>query len=249
MGTGRNKPLLLQARRDDGVLVECIVKPWAQLQVPPCEYLFEWMGAAIGRALGVNVPAPLAVEIDPTFASSVDDAAARVALEKSIGVVFGSTYEKGYTQLTTGFALSGTLREEAARILAFDVFVDNVDRRKDNPNLFVQRDQFLAFDHEQAFAFVFPTIGGASEPDAGGCISFRHVLPPCLRGDMPPLTDFADRLALLDDFFFDALIAATPAEWTGGAAVGKIDLVTTELRRRRDTASTWLPKLEARMSK
>ena len=250
MGKGRNRPVVLHARRADGALVECVVKPAARLTMPPVEYLLEWIGAAIGRALGVNVPAPLAVEITAQFAASVDDPQARSILEGSLGVAFGSTFEHGYTQLPREFALSATLRDEAARVLAFDVYIHNVDRRRDNPNLFVQRDQFLAFDHEQAFSFLFAIL--APDPvfdDCASSILDRHVLRSYLRGQMPSLSDFAARLRALDDAFFAAFVAATPAAWTQGAALGKLEAVTDVLRRRRDAAANgWLPKVEAWMA-
>jgi hypothetical protein len=249
MGAGRTRPLALHVRRGDGSLVECVVKPSARLTMPPTEYLFEWLGAAIGRALGVNVPEPLAVEITTGFAASIDDADARTILAGSTGLAFGSTYEKGFTQIPKPFALSTALREEAARVLAFDVYVHNADRRHNNANLFVARDQFLAFDHEQAFAFLL-AIGG-QDPVEDDCadILAQHVLRPLLRGALPSLDEFVMRLQSLDDPFFQGLAAATPPAWTTGAALGKIDRVIDVLRRRRDAAPRWVPRVEAWMAR
>ncbi len=90
-------------------------------------------------------------------------------------------------------------------MIAFDVYVHNADRRFDNANLFVARDQFLAFDHEQAFAFLY-AIGG-SDPVDDECADIlgRHVLRPLLRGGMPSLDDLLARVERLDDGFFEAV--------------------------------------------
>ncbi len=232
-----------------GPTAVCVVKPAAKLTMPPTEYLFEWLAAAIGRALGVNVPEPLAVSITRQFASSVEDAGACAALGSSLGRAFGSTFEKGFTQIPAQFSLQGALPDEAARVLAFDVYIHNADRQTDNPNLLVARDRLLVFDHEAAFAFLFAIGGGDPVEDDCGDILAKHVLRPLLRRSMPSLDDFAARLAALDDAFFEELVVATPGEWTSGTAVGKIDQVVDVLRRRRDAANRWLPKVEVRVAK
>lgn len=249
MGSGKSRPLALHARGADDVLVECIVKPSANLVMPPNEYLFEWVAACVGRALGLNVPAPLAVTITPAFAASVTDAATRAVLTKSVGTAYGSTFAKGYTQIPTPFALSTNLRDQAAAILAFDVLIHNPDRRAVNPNLFVARDQFLVFDHEAAFAFLFAILGGDASEDPCNDIVSTHVLRSQLRGAMPSLGDFGKRLAALDDAFFQGVQDATPKAWTIGPAVGKIEAIIDLLRRRRDAAGRWLPKVEAWMAR
>lgn len=242
MASGRNQPLLVSVRDAEGKAGQCVIKPRTRLLEPPLEYLLEWLGATIARCLGIATPEPFAVTITDDFAASVG-AEFRHDLRSSVGLVYGSRYERRYTQLPRDYALSPSQREGAARILAFDVFVHNPDRRADNNNLFVDREGFLVFDHELAFDFVRGVIG-APDPVLDHCpaIVEHHVFRAALRGKSPPMTPFRGALAALDTAFFAELEAAAPPEWTGDRVRGKLDRILEALQKRRDLADSWLPK-------
>lgn len=70
MTSGRNQPLLVLARDGIGRPWRCVVKARPRLAAPPSEYLFEWLGSALARRLGLTVPDPLAVTITSEFASA-----------------------------------------------------------------------------------------------------------------------------------------------------------------------------------
>lgn len=249
MSAGRTGPLLLGVRFEDGSSGRCVTKLSARLDLPQTTYVFEWLAAAVGRAIGLNVPEPIAVEITKEFADAIDDPALRALVQRSLGLAYGSTFEKGYTQITVDYALSSAQREEAARVLAFDVFIHNADRRRENPNLHISRDRFLVFDHEQAFSFLLAIL--APDPVSDHCADIldRHVLRSRLLGLGVSLADAMDRIRALDDTFFQALRDRTPAAWTQGDAVGKIDRVLDVLHRRRDAAHLWIPRVEACLAK
>ncbi len=170
-------------------------------------------------------------------------------MQRSTGLAYGSTFEKGYTQIAADYALSSALREEAARVLAFDVFIHNADRRRENPNLHVSRDRFLVFDHEQAFSFLLAIL--APDPVSDHCAGIvdRHVLRSRLVAAGVSLAGATPRIQALDDPFFQALRDRTPAAWTQGDAVGKIERVLDVLHRRRDAAHLWIPRVEACLAK
>jgi hypothetical protein len=230
MKSGRHTPLLIHARGEDGDLVQCVVKPKGRLTMPPTEYLLEWVASALAHALAIRTPEPLAVEITDALAQAVD-AEFAADVRASVGLVFGSTYAaKPFTQLPRDYALSPDQKDAAARILAFDVFIHNFDRRAANQNLFVGRSDFLAFDHEAAFAFLLPVIGGGDsvpDPVLDPCQGLvrEHVFFGHLRGKKPSFDGFRAGLEGLTDAFFAELVAATPAEWTTGAAAGKLDRI------------------------
>lgn len=71
MRTGRTSPLLMHARDEQGQAVTCVVKAMPRLATPPLEYLFEWLGAALARALGISTPEPLAVTIPSDLGAAV----------------------------------------------------------------------------------------------------------------------------------------------------------------------------------
>lgn len=246
MSAGRTKPISVRARTDAGDAVECVVKLASRLTMPPVEYLAEWWAAAIGRELGVNVPAPLAVRLAPEFAETIDDREVAFHVRRSAGVVYGSTFVAGYTQIAAGYPFSPALREDATRVLVFDTLIHNPDRRVENANLHMSRDRLLAFDHEQAFSFLLPLFG-APDPIDDPCADIigKHALRAILREGMDGIAEAAASLARLDDQFFADLEAATPAEWTQGHALGKIDRLAQVLQARRDAARRWVPQVEA----
>lgn len=252
MTAGRNRPMTVFARKaaPESPLVHCVVKPRGRLTMPPVEYLCEWLASGLARALGLDTPSPHLVRIDSAFAGAVVDAELRADLETSLGLVFGSEYVAGdYTQYADGLALSSEQREAAARVLAFDAFVHNPDRRHDNPNLFVNRRGFLVFDHEQAFSFLVPVIGsGPPETDPALDIVERHVFRHVFGRGGPDFGGFRSALQGLADSSLDELARSTPSEWTHGTAQGKILKIMQVLRARRDALDSWLPLIEARVT-
>jgi hypothetical protein len=245
MTSGRNQPLLVLARDGSGSPWRCVVKARPRLAAPPSEYLFEWLGSALARRLGLTVPDPLAVTITSEFASAAS-MPLRTELNGSVGLVFGSCFVRSISQQAGGHRLLPSQRETAAHVLAFDVFIHNSDRRAVNNNLFIDRKGIVLFDHELAFDFLLPVIG-ATDPVLDHCPSIveQHVFFGPLRQDPPKLDRFRAALATLDDNFFADLEAATPVEWTVDHARGKLSRIVEVLRRRRDAVDDWLPKVFA----
>ena len=128
MTSGRNQPLLVLARDGIGSPWRCVVKARPRLAAPPSEYLFEWLGSALARRLGLTVPDPLAVTITSEFASAAS-MPFRTELNGSVGLVFGSRFVRSVSQQAGGHRLLPSQRETAAHVLAFDVFIHNSDRR------------------------------------------------------------------------------------------------------------------------
>lgn len=248
MTTGRNRPISLRAAVVSGDVVECVVKPWGNLTTPPLEYMLEWLGAMIAHRLGVRTPQPYAVRVGLLFVGSIDDSALRDALKSSSGrVLYGSKYiANDYIPFVPSLDLSSAQRAAAALIVGFDAYVHNPDRRLSNPNMFMSRDNFLAFDHELAFSFIYALFGPAADTDAVPGIVQAHAFRAPFSGTHgSPLNGFQQALEALNDEFFDALKLATPPEWTEGSAAGKLDQIVDVLRRRRDAAAQWLPQVQA----
>ncbi|MCB9591139.1 MAG: hypothetical protein H6719_00280 [Sandaracinaceae bacterium] len=246
--TGRNKPITVFARGPgpDASAVQCVIKPRNRLTQPPLEYLCEWIASQIAIELGLTTPTPYVVRIDQAFAQSVIDPDLRSDLLASVGLVFGSEYvSDDYTQYVHGLVLSPGQKAAAAHVLGFDVFTHNPDRRADNPNLFVNRNGFVLFDHEAAFSFLLPIIGApppATDPalDIVSHHVFRHAL-----GKAPDLGSFEAAVCGLTDGVLTTIASSAPTEWTTGSAQGKLTKIMEVLRDRRDAVKTWLPQLQA----
>jgi hypothetical protein len=92
----------------------------------------------------------------------------------------------------------------AVDIFAFDALVQNPDRRFNNPNLLVNGDSILIFDHEIAFSFlldIFPS------PSPWRLESQQyladHVFYRQLKSQEIDLTGFTSRLMNLSDAVLD----------------------------------------------
>jgi len=250
MRSGRNGAVRLSARDPQGIEVHVVVKPATRLAMAPLEYLCEWVSSTIARALGVPTPEPYAVEIGQAFVDAISDAAIQRDFSGSLGPAFGSGFVTGsYTQMVSGLALTAEQRASAALLLAFDLFVHNVDRQAKNPNLFVHRDGFLALDHDQACSFVLPIIGAPDHvEDPLLDVVERHVFRHSFRRTAMPVAEIAARIAALDDPFFAEMEKLTPPAWTAGRARGKIEQIVDVLRKRRDAVNRWLPLAFARLT-
>jgi hypothetical protein len=246
--------MLVAARedREDAPLVHCVVKPRSKLPLAPAEYLFEWIATAIGRALEIRIPEPYEVVVSSEFAASITSAKHRDLMKKSVGSVFGSEFAPApHQQWLVGDVIPSELRQQAVELLLFDLFIHNVDRRADNANLFTNRTDLLAIDHEAAFSFVVPTIGAAVDPAVDPLISVidRHVFGRQLKGRAVNFVRIHAAMQALTDEWFAELMRVTPASWNTGLAAGYFGNIVTCLRQRRDAAGRWLPLVDAWMRK
>ena len=108
------------------------------------------------------------------------------------------------------------MRASAAEIFAFDLLVQNSDRRPENPNLQSRGDQFAIFDHELALMidgvlFWRPpwepgSLEAAARPD-------KHVLRRELQGTEPDLTRLVGAWEAINDQRLAEYRAALPPEW------------------------------------
>ena len=98
----------------------------------------------------------------------------RSTLIESLGPNFATRFMAGYGDLGDTLAVPTTLRPAACDIFAFNVGVDNADRRPGNSNLLLGDDQILAIDHQHAFSWCVP---GSHGPDEWGAHILHRLKP------------------------------------------------------------------------
>jgi hypothetical protein len=239
LSSGKSRPIVVSGRGASGASVECVVKLVPRLTIPPSEYLFEWVAVAIAKVLVIQTPDPFEVIITKDFAEAIDDPAVRTDAMKSVGSTFGCKFMAGYSQWVG--PLQPELRVVGSDLLAFDVYIHNPDRRRDNPNVLATRNEIVAIDHGEAFSFLF-AIGGADPADDPLlAVVARHVFMQALKGQLTDLTGFRRALDGLSDAYLSAVASATPAEWQRGQASGKLAKILDVVKRRRDRLEKWLP--------
>ncbi|HVR35537.1 MAG TPA: HipA family kinase [Methylomirabilota bacterium] len=222
MGAGRTCPVLLGAGDGEGKTVEVVTK----LRGPELSVkaqIAELVAAPLAAHLGLEVPEAAVVDVPAGFEAIVPQNHA-AAFRASPGSNFGSVHlGTSFTTWAVGRAPAGVQRDQAAEIFAFDLLVQNADRRATNPNLWSRSERLGVYDHEQAFSFLhLPIMGGPSRPwvlaDQAGAFRFMesHAFYPSLRGAKLNLGPFEGRLAALSDEVIEGLLKAVPAEWQQG---------------------------------
>ncbi|HWQ90492.1 MAG TPA: HipA family kinase [Clostridia bacterium] len=222
MGTGRTRPLLLGAEDGDGKGFEVVVKLRGP-EVSAKTQIAELVAAPLADLLAIDVPQAAVVNVPPGFEEIVPSQHAP-AIRASTGANFGSIHlGQSFTTWAVGRVPVGVQRDQAAAIFAFDLLLQNPDRRAVNPNLWTRSDRLGVYDHEQAFSFLhLPIIGGPPRPwvIADQAVGFRfmhqHVFYPSLRGGRLDLGPFESKLAALSNEAIEALLKPVPAEWRDG---------------------------------
>jgi len=152
IGTGRTKPALMECEREDGTLVEAIVKCSSGMMEGTRALANEAICGMLARDLGLPIPEFFAVQVPRDFVAVVGDADQQQAFSNSDPVAFGSRALPG------GFAVWGrdqsvpeSLCDIAAEVFTFDAIVVNADRRPENPNCLFSGAEIAIIDHELCF--------------------------------------------------------------------------------------------------
>lgn len=218
MSSGRTSPCLMGCFRNDGIEVEVVVKLKAGCGNSTRPLLNEAVAAMLAAELGLPVPEPFVVNIEREFAEVIPDPKARSLAKQSIGPNFGSKkLPDGFVTIPRDLKWKKPLLKAAAEILAFDVFIENSDRRVDNPNLLWNGKTFAIYDHELAFAF--DKLLFWKPPWEQGAIRqyplTNHVLCTALRGKNPDFSRFLETLKSLRANRLREYGQALPSEWIG----------------------------------
>lgn len=151
MQIGRTAPCLLAICRSDGSEVEVVAKFSAGCELGVGGLVSEVVAAELAALLDLPAPTPYLVGVDAQFVELVRMSNATVAnqIEQSCPVAFGSEkLPAGFGALPTGKPIPLALRAVAAEIFAFDVLIQNPDRRVENPNFHSDGVALAIFDHE-----------------------------------------------------------------------------------------------------
>jgi hypothetical protein len=144
--------------------------------------------------------------------------------------------------------LAKAQQDEAQRVLGFDVYIHNPDRRAVNPNLDRQAHRFGLYDHELAMGFRKPgMLIGSSSPETDPCrdIVQQHCFYQALKAKRGvSMERFRRSLEALSDRWFAELEAAAPTEWLTNGCRDQLTTILGVLRRRRDHAAAWLNEVE-----
>jgi hypothetical protein len=195
----------------------------------------ELIAGEVGRAAGLPIPELALIEIDAALGRSEPHQEIQELLLRSAG----TNLAMGYLAGALGYDVAARRPVDvalASAIVAFDLYVANVDRTARNPNLLWQGEALWLIDNGAALYWQHGWDGTmqASELTASAERPFaragEHVLLP-----------FADRLAeagarlgaALDDARLASIVAAVPNRWLGEDGEGLRAAYLTWLTARR----------------
>jgi hypothetical protein len=198
----------------------------------PKALVAEVISGELGRRLGLPVPDLTEIHLDPIVARAEPDEEVQELIKASAGSNLGMDFLPGaYGYDPVAHPVEAGL---ASRIIAFDAFVENVDRSWRNPNLLMWHDRLWMIDHGATLYFHH------NWPRAAGVVhrAYKwddHVLRPYAKA----LATEGPRLAArLNPALLGEVIDLVPAEWLDdGDRAAYLDHLTA----RAAEPGAWLP--------
>jgi hypothetical protein len=152
--SGYSRPARVTCARKDGSKVDVYVKFMGGVRHREFGLAAELLCSLLAHELGLASPTPFIVNLSREFLAGVPKEAHDL-VERSLGLNFASeSVPVGYSVVPSEPRVPLALRPAAAEVFAFDVIIQNYDRKKDNPNLLWDRTKVLLIDHEGALEAV-----------------------------------------------------------------------------------------------
>ncbi len=220
MGSGRTRPCLMGCVKPDGTEVELVVKLRAGCDTGDRSLTAEAIAALLATDLDLPVPEPFSVLVEKDFAETIGPSDIRDLALRSLGWNFGSyKLPPGFFTLPLDRPLATALLPTAAEILAFDLFIENPDRRKRNPNCLTNGRALVIYDHE--LAFFIENILGWRPPWVPGAIHIpghpdpreQHVFLDQVRGKDFDFSRLRGAIEAIPEARLQEYSAALPRDW------------------------------------
>lgn len=219
--SGNSRPARVTCSRSNGTKADVFLKFHGGVRNREFSLFTELLCALLARELGLQTPTPFVVNISRDFLAGVP-ANARDLVQRSLGSNFGSeSAPVGFSVVPPDPDVPRALCPKAAEVFAFDVFIQNYDRKRDNPNLLWDSRQWLLIDHEGAFSPMLqprtPSFDGL-ELDK----FYDHVFYPAIGPKDAPYTDLLAALENLASSRLEEIIGQIPAHWQTEAGLTRV---------------------------
>ena len=170
--------------------------------------LNEWLAGSIGQAMGLPVRRPTPVQIDAESGFEHLYIEIRELIQKSFGLNPGWHYYENSRPFSPHATEDD--RPERHDLFLLDLFLLNVDRSAQNPNLLETADGLLSFDYESSLMPGAWMEHRTPHQNPGVLMALRNN--PLFHKNLPPQTfdRFFERLSDLD---WAAIVDDCPADW------------------------------------
>lgn len=224
VGSGRTLPVIASAEDAAGDVHEVVLKFASKCDLGTNSLAVEVIAACLAGSIGLPIPEPFLVDLSPEWRATLPAEIQR-RVSQFDNLAFGSKLiSPQWPAWTMTNRLTPAMVQTAAEILAFDAFVENVDRREGNPNCLISGDQLRIFDHELAFP---RGLLGGKPWNVGGMKPLteppgRHIFHGQLVGQAVDHATIQAKWSALRDEDIDEYGSAVPAEWYDAAFVDDI---------------------------
>ena len=247
MQTGRTSPALFSCSREGSAEQdEYVIKLKGGIDLGTAGLVCESVASVLAAYFGISHPRPALVDLDMDLAqlAAEQEPAKAALLMNSIGTNFGTLALSNLVTWPVDRRPSASQFDSATEIFAFDVLIQNPDRRYNNPNLGTVGDRLYIYDHELAFSFRLNIIP-ASEPWrlAGQNFWNDHVFFNSLKRKTLSLEPFVSRLSAMPSNLLEELESSLPADWTRDL----FPIINTYLRTLADHADEFKQELVQRL--
>lgn len=214
--SGANKPLLISGVDENGNKGSFVVKFKAAERMSAEANMRELLALFIATQMDIPSVQPVLIQISQDFVDLLVGKDAWQTASKSVGLNFGSVYIQGHETLLINQDLNDQQLINAQALFAFDVFIQNSDRRRDKPNMMTDGRKIIIYDHELAFGFIhdlFPNKEPWVIREADLEWINRHCILPKIKGKEFDFQAFSDGLSALTEEFWEMAWQLIPEEW------------------------------------
>lgn len=242
--SGRTCPCLMQCEDDKENNMEVVVKLYSGKESSKTALICELIASLLAQDLDLPAPTPFLIEVEPDFYKGIPDPELSERFRNSQGLNFGSLYLKGgYTTWPQDRSIPNALIQDAADIFAFDVMIQNPDRRKNKPNLLRKGDDLAIFDHEMAFSFLYALVSDEFPWEGKGMdFAKNHVFYNSLKGKDLSWDRLQGALEAIDNPQLDMYTEAIPEKWRKGGANAE-KRIQEYIKKARDNSKKLFQKI------
>jgi hypothetical protein len=248
--SGRTRPLVLfcapasppTTEPEDEAARSLLVKAVGLPEITGQALFNEAVGNLLARRLGLEPPEVCLTILTEQFVRAVERQLANDGLRIEAGMAVGTKFIRGLANFVPGAAPSAEELDQMTLLYAFDMIVQNPDRRLDNPNCGLLDGRLVPYDFEMCFSFVMAL--GSPDPCAISThgLAPRHCCHDTLRSRKASVSwkPMLDALESLTDEELQRIVSAVPPQWQNAAdrvrthvstVRDKLDIVELELQR------------------
>lgn len=182
----------------------------------PKVLISEIIGGEVARALGLNVPELVFVELDAKLGRNEPDYEIRELIKASEGLNLGMDYLPG--SITFDIVADGRAKQSVlspmiiANVVWLDMFLTNVDRTPRNANMLVWHKKLWLIDHGAAMYFHHNWGDHRAQATKPFPMIKDHVLLPQLEASSLRAADARAKVAITMPLLHD-LLELVPDDW------------------------------------